>query len=48
MDAAKDEGGQDNITVVLVSLGDGEVEESASWVDTPATDDDPTGDLSEA
>ena len=40
VEAAKEEGGQDNITVVLVSLGSREGEKSANW-----TDDDPTGDL---
>lgn len=44
VEAAKEEGGQDNITVVLVSLGDGQ-EDSSSWTDEPAIDDDPTGDL---
>lgn len=48
VEAAKEEGGQDNITVVLVSLGDGEEEDSASWGDAPAIDDDPTGNLNES
>lgn len=48
VEAAKDEGGQDNITVVLVALGEGEEEDSSSWSDMPVMDDDPTGDLNEA
>lgn len=46
VEAAKGEGGQDNITVVLVALGDGD-EDSSSWEEMPAIDEDPTGNLHE-
>ncbi|WP_299488629.1 Stp1/IreP family PP2C-type Ser/Thr phosphatase [Acaryochloris sp. IP29b_bin.137] len=46
VEAAKEEGGQDNITVVLVAVGEAE-EDSANWANDIALDDDPTGDLGE-
>ncbi|NJK41314.1 MAG: Stp1/IreP family PP2C-type Ser/Thr phosphatase [Acaryochloridaceae cyanobacterium SU_2_1] len=46
VEAAKAEGGQDNITVIVVTL-DGEIEEANDgWTDSPESDEDPTGDLS--
>ncbi|WP_299412558.1 Stp1/IreP family PP2C-type Ser/Thr phosphatase [Acaryochloris sp. IP29b_bin.148] len=42
IEAAKEEGGQDNITVVLVALGEGEADGSQV---APTIDEDPTGDF---